>query len=72
MLDEVTFAYAFLRYVFEELGHHVELVVAWEDELLGVLHDVGHFLACLCLAIVETYVLVDDVGEAVFLQHPFP
>lgn len=72
MLDEVTLAYALLRYVFEKLGHHVELVVAWEDELLGVLHDVGHSLTRLCLAIVEAHVLVDDVGETIFLQHPFP
>ena len=47
-------------------------MVTWEDQLLGVLHDVRHLLLGLGLVVVEADVVHDDVGHSVFLQDLFP
>ena len=62
---QVSLAHSVCLHVVDEPCHHVELVIAREDEPLGVFHDVRHFLARLCLAVVHQCVVGDDVGDSV-------
>ena len=72
MLDEVALPDAVLRHVAQKLVHHVQLVVAREDELLHVLHHVRNLLAALRLAVVEERVVLDDVRDRRLRQHALP
>ena len=72
MLDEVTLADATAGHVGHKAVHHVQLVIAWEDEPLGILHDVRYFFLRLGLAVIKQHIVLDDVGQYIWLQHLLP
>ena len=72
MLYQIGLSYTHPSNVLFQLRHYVQLVVAGEYQLLGVLHDVRHLLLRLCLIVVEQHIVHDDVCHRVLLQHLFP
>ena len=72
MLDEIGLPHSLFSHVTHQLAHHVQLMIARENEFLGVLHDVRHLLLGLGFVVVKAHVVHDDVGYGVLLQDLFP
>jgi len=64
VLDEIAFAHTLMSHIFDELAHHIHLVIAREKE--------GAFGERIALFAVEPYEVLYQVGEASFAQDLFP
>ena len=72
MFDEVGPSHSHPYRILREALHHIELMIAREDEHPCVLHDVGHALLRLGLAIVNEGIVGEDVREGLLLQRMLP
>ena len=67
MFNEIRLANALVCNISNEFVYYVELVEAWENKLLGILHYVRNLLLGLCFTIVEENVVHNDVSHVVLL-----
>ena len=72
MLYQIGLAHPKFRHIVNQFVHHIQLMVARENQLLGILHYVRHFLLCLCLIVIEAYIVHYYVGNHILLQDSLP